>query len=342
MTESKEVKMDIANFNLTYGKNEKPMLEHFKDFIYPAFRDEFVRKYKNSSYLFLDVHIEEDDIIGPALTGLIVHNTRVDVDTIYDEDKQKLISENKRYDSAPYSLFYIFLKNHRMVYIPNQKESPLLGTFTYTVKAALNNYRRKENKKRRETNKNAKKDEDKIDLIPNFELHVMGIPDNESIKSELEKVKKIKKFNIRFFPLNGEDNHAAGDITEKLINDMREGRKLADSNTGSVSLNSPKNKSEVANMIVGFNGTADSTLNTVYNDGSERKIKSENISLKISFSVDEKKQLYDQTDNILEIAGKIPELKKTSDTNLKIFSSVEQDIEDIIEQERIKKENESK
>lgn len=329
MTEYKDVKMDVANFNLTYGKDEEPMLNHFVDFIYPALRDEFERVYKSSRYFFFNVHIEET-FNGLALTGLIVNDTEVDVDTIYNKGEKKLVSENKSYQSSPYSLFYIFLVNHRMIYIQNQKESPLLGTFAYTVKDALNKFKKKENKKRKEENKKRKKD-DKVNLIPDFELHVMGIPDNESIKSELKKVKKIRKFNIRFFPLNGEDNHAAGDITDKLIAAMREGRKLADSNTGSVSLNSPKNKKEVANMIVGFNGTADSTLNTLYYDGSERKIKLENISLKITFPVDRNQQLPEQNKKVLDKAREIPEISHVSKINMKIYNKLKKIIEDLFE-----------
>ena len=44
--------MHYANFNITYGPTEDPMLTHFEDIIWPAFLSDFKRGKKNEHPLF--------------------------------------------------------------------------------------------------------------------------------------------------------------------------------------------------------------------------------------------------------------------------------------------------
>lgn len=40
-----EKNMQFANFNITFGENDSPMLEHFADVIFPAFTSDYEIKY---------------------------------------------------------------------------------------------------------------------------------------------------------------------------------------------------------------------------------------------------------------------------------------------------------
>lgn len=37
-----EKSMQFANFNITFGENDAPMLKHFSDIIFPAFSGDYI------------------------------------------------------------------------------------------------------------------------------------------------------------------------------------------------------------------------------------------------------------------------------------------------------------
>lgn len=51
-------KINIANFNLTYGDNDEPMLSHFDDILYPALisniKKESFNRTENYNFLFFN------------------------------------------------------------------------------------------------------------------------------------------------------------------------------------------------------------------------------------------------------------------------------------------------
>ena len=56
--------MHYANFNITYGPTEDPMLTHFEDIIWPAFLSDFKRGKKNEHPLFYLSDIALKEISG--------------------------------------------------------------------------------------------------------------------------------------------------------------------------------------------------------------------------------------------------------------------------------------
>ena len=122
----------VANFNVVFGENEEPMLNYFDTIIYPAFMSELKRKEKDAEYFFHGVQLLESGICGYVLVGKIVKKTTLEVYSDVDESG-RLIEKDERYSSAPYSTFAIYLKNHRMVLVKNQKGSPTLATFRSTA-----------------------------------------------------------------------------------------------------------------------------------------------------------------------------------------------------------------
>lgn len=58
-----EKNMQFANFNITFGEDDAPMLEHFSDIIFPAFSGNYIRGKRDSvpRYSFGGIQIKEID-----------------------------------------------------------------------------------------------------------------------------------------------------------------------------------------------------------------------------------------------------------------------------------------
>ena len=185
----------IANFNLVfYGKDEEPLLSQFDTILMPALISGEKRTSGDSKYFLLDVGIQQDEDDEYVLKGLIVKQTVLEVKSDLDENG-RLIEKDEKYPTAPFSMFAIYLKNHRMVYVQNQKGSPSLDNFKATIKYLLNLY---VDKKSKELNKE----------LPIPILNVVGIPMRKKLKDALEEVDKINQLCLRFYPLNGDIDYS--------------------------------------------------------------------------------------------------------------------------------------
>lgn len=106
--------MHYANFNITYGPTEDPMLTHFEDIIWPAFLSDFKRGKKNEHPLFYLSDIALKEISGDmVLVGNYIKDTQYDIRTTVQNGE--LVSTPSSVPTAPYSRFIIFLKNSFML-----------------------------------------------------------------------------------------------------------------------------------------------------------------------------------------------------------------------------------
>ena len=126
--------MTVANVNVVFGEQEEPMVYHIDDIIIPALTSGIFRESgKKTRFLFNDVslrHFSGEYVI----CGLLIKDTILEIQSEYD-DEVGLIETDKSMQSAPYSLFMIYLKNHRMVLVKNQKGSPDIRSFKSTFSA---------------------------------------------------------------------------------------------------------------------------------------------------------------------------------------------------------------
>lgn len=224
-------KVSVANFNTVFLTNddddERPLLEYFDTILMPALNSGIIREINGDKYFFMDVHIIEDCPSNYVLTGLIIKKTILEIKSDIDENGQ-LIELDDKYPSAPFSIFAIYLKNHRMLYVENQKGSPRLGTFRSTVKYVIDRYVRDYNALIDNT----------ATKLPIPLVNVIGIPPRKSIERELKDVIKIKKLTLKFYPLNGDGDVKYAGLYNSFIADCR---KMLGSKTGETSYNSPKN-----------------------------------------------------------------------------------------------------
>lgn len=297
--------MDIANFNLTFGKEEAPMLDYFEDFIYPAFLEGIEREKDEASYYLDNIKLVETEL-GIALTGLLVKNTIVNILSKKNKKTGELEETNESHPTAPYSFFCLFLKNHRLVFVPNQKESPRLVSFATTIRYILKQYA----KLLKESDENKK--------IPGFELDVIGIASKDSILKELKKVDKISSMNLRFYPLNGEDLEEMDSFVDELIHMGHKTRKVVGSRTLNMNVTSPQNKDKVAELAEDIEGTAETTLHVVYPGKQKGKIKHDKVVQKRLVQIDSD-HIANRDKEIIKEAEKVPSIVRVSKTNKSIY-----------------------
>ena len=252
--------MHYANFNITYGEKEEPMLEHFEDIIFPAFTSDYRRGRPNEcpAFYFDGIEIKEIDN-DLVLVGNYIKDTQYNVRTTVIDGK--LVSTPAEIPTAPYSRFIVFLKNHRMILVRNESKSPDIRSFQATVRAMLNDYIRKENCKREKENK-----------LPHALVNIVDIPLKSNIEDLLKEVQKINWLKFRFFPLNNDISPIP--FAESINNEM----KIIKSKHASAQFNKPESKEQITSLIDQSAGLAVATLEVCDVDGNLTKIKEDQFT----------------------------------------------------------------
>ena len=268
MMESKQ--MYVADINVVFGKEEEPLIRYIDDIVLPALSDDIVAdSTEKTKYFFDDVHIRE--LNGEyVLSGLLIKDTVLEVRSEYTES-EGLKKTNKRFKSSPYSLFLIYLKNHRMMLVKNQNGSPDTRAFSFAFRTVIQKYIRKCNDKIRKSEENKQ-------YLPYAKVKVSGIKTSASVKEALKDVEKITELTLKFFPLNSEWDYGNvfGDIDSKI-------RKVIGSSKGKMTFPSPENLDGVASVIEKTEGMAKTEMKVKYKEGTHGnkktgKIKDHEIS----------------------------------------------------------------
>lgn len=249
-------KLSIANFNITYGQDNEPMLTHFHDILYPAFcNEQKVRTSKNVSY-FSDVELK---LINSeyVLTGNLIRETHYRVRTIVVDNE--LVSSPNSVPTAPYSRFLIYLKSHRMILVKNEGQSPNLKSFQVVLRKVVERYIREVNRER---------DKADLPLFPNALINIVNMPLPDSIDETIKEFAKIRSINLRFFPLNNVIDPAP------LLGLVRSTMNSIDSKTGNLTFNSPKSANGISDLFQDSvaSGVASATVTGEKEDGTKVKI----------------------------------------------------------------------
>lgn len=260
----------IANFNCTFGQDNKPMLTYFDKIIYPAFTEDYFRKVKDDTFFFKDTKLIKLQNGRMVLQGIYVRRTKLEVKTEYDPIRNEIQFTNKFYNSAPISVFTLFLDNHRLLYTTNQKGSPNIRSFGATVKEIIKQvimvYNDGKIKEKR---------------IPMPQINIVDIPSNESIEEKFKMVKKIRKLRFRFFNLNG-------DIESMDAIDWMYGRLDSyKSKIAEISFNQPQDINQVKKDVKKVNGFAKIKLEVDFKNGARGRLDNNSLSEKFELDMDE-------------------------------------------------------
>lgn len=294
--------VEYANFNITFGDKMLPMLDYFEKVIFPAFTDVSLKRDTHGKmpiYSFVDVEIKfiKDEYV---LVGNFVKENEHEINTILKNNRLEM--HNEIVPTAPYSRFIIFLKNHRMILVQNEKSSPDLVSFNATVRAILHKFRVRENHIRGNTD------------IPDANVNIIGIPLKETIEKILKDVVKVKSVKLTMFPLNNDKSLVL--VTEAAKTAMQ----ALGSNTGNINFNSPKNKKEIVKLAEQTEGMAKVTIKGKNKEGEDRTIKHDTIKAKSNYKINENRNISGEEDiSLLEHAHKSNVPMPTSNENFNLY-----------------------
>ena len=293
----------IANFNVTFGENEEPMLTHFRDIILPAFNSGIKRETgsgeKKDKYYFVNSRVA--DVDGEEVfTGQLVKDTELEVKSkIVNEE---LVPTDEHYPAAPYSVFYIFLRNHRMILIRNQKGSPDLRSFRVTANTIIGRYIKRINAA-----------DDCKTILPEANVEVIGIPTLETWNNIFKQVKKVRSLELRFFPLNGDKNFnpVVDALTGIFLKETmaKQGRLkvgLCDSIEG------------VKNIVSNLDGIMEPTVVVDFEERKKAKIQNNTIQGNHTINLDE--HGINDPEMVVPLAKQLDSIRKVSDENQKIYN----------------------
>ena len=312
----------VANFNLVfYEKNgrEEPLLRYFDTIVMPAFTSKYIKESGDSRYFFTHVGLEQSEDGEYVLKGILIKKTFLEIKSDVDENWD-VIEKDERYSAAPFSTFVIYLKNHRMLFVQNQKGSPSIKNFAATSKAFLNRYVRENNKKLKENGE--------VEL-PIPILNVVGIPIRKKLVESLAEVEKINELCLRFYPLNGDIDFGGilGDISNTV-------RKAVGSKKSDLVLKSPQNIDEVIDLVEKSNGIVEPIFKVTYIDehGKKRqsKIQNEKISESMELNI-QSGNLEDEVEQIMKEGKKLQSITYISKNNDMIYNANSDKIIKLIE-----------
>lgn len=301
-------KMSVANFNVVFyedGGEEKPLLDYFDSIVMPALLNEYKRKTDGATYTFKDIKLKEYDDNEFVLTGLIIKKTVLEVKSNLD-DAGNLIFLDDKYPTAPFSMFAIYLKNHRMVFVENQKGSPTLKNFSALVKGAIGAYMRLQDKILKEKGEKP---------LPIPVINIVGVPVRGNIEKELKDVKKIKQLTLRFYPLNGDI-----DFSGMFGNMAKELRQQVDSKNGEIVLKSPKNTEGVVELLDKSYGTVEPILKVEYPDKTEKTIKNDVLTERVLVDIDDT-NMNEGVDQMVNRGAKLNNINYVSSDNEKTYEA---------------------
>lgn len=299
--------VNLANFNCTFklSENVLPMLKFFEKLIYPAVtNEEYVRKSRDSEYYLTEVELvnlsDSEEEPEYALIGKHVKRHLVTIKNDFKVGKGFIpVGETKH--SAPFSVFILLLKNHRIIHFKDQRESPTLNALGTTIKVFTNFYRYELIQKivtengseylkhrsklvdkngRREINKYFKEE-----VYPEPDINIVPIPSDHLIEEQMKHIKKIQSLSFRVFPLNHEID------TNEFLSAVRQITENFETPSGQVNFNSPKNIPAVTKVLKESDGLADFTVKAVTDQG-QITLKPEEFSESIPVRVEEEPQTF--------------------------------------------------
>lgn len=303
-----EKKVSVANFNVVFmtENEERPLLDFFDIILMPALKSGITRHQGNNTYLLMDIEVKTDEYDDYVLTGLIVKSTILEVKSMFDE-YGNLVERDDVYPTAPFSTFVIYLKNHRMILVENQKGSPSLDNFRSTVKYMLDTYIARENHRRVECNE---------EQLPIPLVSIVGIPPKGGMIAALKKVEKISTLTLRFYPLNGDGDLELSGIMSGVTKELR--RKIG-SDRGSLTYRSPKNINGVIEIVEAAEGTLEPIVVAKYpGRKGDSTIKYSEVSDRRKMYIPEGER-NNELANMIKQGKEIDSINYTSEENDKIY-----------------------
>lgn len=305
-----EKRVAVANFNIVFADandEEKPLLDCFDSIVMPALNSGIERHQGNNTYLLMNVEIKQDTVGEYVLTGLIVKSTVLERKSMFDENGN-LIERDDVYPTAPFSTFIIYLKNHRMILVENQKGSPSLDSFRSTIKHIINTYVVEENHIRADKG---------LDQLPIPIISIVGIVPRGGMIAALKGVEKITTLTLKFYPLNGDGDIDFSGVMKGVTKDLR--RKLG-SDRGAIVYRTPKNVKNVISVVEESEGTVEPVIVAKYpNQKGNTTIRYDEVRERRTMCLPEGDRK-NELSSMIQQGKEIDSINYTSEENNKIYN----------------------
>jgi hypothetical protein len=304
----------FANFNITFGKEDEPMLTHFEDIIFPAFNSELTRGGKEQGnetentgpvYSLQNIEIKKTKDGQYVMVGNCIKDTEYTIHTTLKDGK--LAQTPGNIPTAPYSRFIVFLRNHRMVLIKNENYSPDIKSFQATVRIILNKYIRMINKENKEKD---------LPALPFANVNIVDMKLKDDIIQTVDNLSKINKLKLRFFPLNNDNDPLL--LTEAVRRKMKD----LSSRTANMNFNNPESSEDIKEFLFETTGSglAIATLEGLDLEGEPVRVKENTFtsSRKIEFN---KNVESTDDEHIISVARKNSSINITSEENDNLYNN---------------------
>ena len=227
MTE-KRYPVHYANFVCHFGEQE--LLDYLNEIVVPAFTSAAaVRTFKDGRYFFNSVEIVNvANTAGHtelAICGRFVKDMIVRSEQRWDSERGTLVADARKLETAPSAVFVLLLASHKLIYLLETANAPGIESFRTTVASFLSAARRdfidsivrrsKEgNLTANEQQRYVESEEDgqarrvtKIrlhELIGPVSLEILALSNEESLRTFLERFKKLQVATLRLIKPNSE------------------------------------------------------------------------------------------------------------------------------------------
>ena len=208
----------MANLICRFGEN-KVMLDMLNEIVLPAFTDKtLIRSYDKTSYLFYDVELvvldDKESVLGVA--GRFIKDTILRRDQILD-DQKGLIQDTQDMRTSPSAFFLLILNNHRLLYVKESADAPLLDSFRSTFQKFLRTKHKAYIDSLYEKHKQAREDDATLPPVTKGELwketpmptvELVPLASKETLTSFVNKYEVLKSVEVQLRDTNSEIDNA--------------------------------------------------------------------------------------------------------------------------------------
>lgn len=324
-------KLSLGNLNVTWGKEELPLLYYWDEIVKPSIQKavdskKIIQTRGNSDSIFILDRAEVQELEDTYyLTGRIIKSTTIEIFSQLNE-RGDLIKANFEENSAPYAIFFINLKNHRVGMVGSQKGAPTKSSLRYVFERILRDFVKEENNKLKKGEQDSTTNVN-VSKYPFPRLSMTNLPIQDSqLATNIRNASKIKEVIIKLFPLNQDI------LMDDAIESVNETRKKLQSDSAQVIFKNTDNASDMADMIENMDkrGIAEITADIQDASGVKQKLSNkmrDNVS-EVSTSIevnletvdDEKTTIMDLLDEIKKYENASEMFFRTSKTNENIYN----------------------
>lgn len=241
-------KLSLGNLNVTWGKEELPLLYYWDEIVEPSIRKavkskKIIHSKGNSDNIFILDRAEVQELESTYyLTGRLIRSTTIEILSQLNENGD-LIKANFEENSAPYAIFFMNLKNHRVGMVGSQKGAPTKGSLRYVFEVILKDFVREENRKLKEAGQISITTGNILRYpLPRLTMTNLPIEDSE-LASNIRNASQIKEIIIKLFPLNQ-------DISmNDAVDSVNKTRKELQSDSAELKFKNADNIADMADMI---------------------------------------------------------------------------------------------